>query len=69
MFVHPAYYKQILDILIDLYLLNPSSTKENEKISSYSGSQTIVLRELEYELGQFRLTGPLSTAVLKNALR
>ncbi|CAH1127345.1 unnamed protein product [Ceutorhynchus assimilis] len=64
LFVHPAFYKQVLDLLIGLFEMN---LVENQ--TSYRGPKNVELKELEYELDRFRLTGPLSTAVLKNALR
>ncbi|XP_050296525.1 ribonucleases P/MRP protein subunit POP1 [Anthonomus grandis grandis] len=60
LFVHPSFYKSLYELLSSLY--------EVYKIDDISDN-SVVLKELEYDVGRFRLTGPLSTAVLKNAFR
>lgn len=69
MFVHPAYYSQILNILVALYDVDISDDTKSEGISAHYAKNGVIIRELEYEVGKLRLTGTLSTAVLSEALR
>ncbi|KAH1021527.1 hypothetical protein HUJ04_011032 [Dendroctonus ponderosae] len=62
-FVHPAYYARILELFVGLFEIDLSL---EENVNKSGG---VIVKELQYDLGKFRLTGPLSTAILKHALR
>lgn len=57
--VHPSFYDETLDALKNCFSLNESELNEDK----------IIVTELKNELSRFRVTGPLSTAVLQNALK
>lgn len=54
--VHPSFYYEVLDSLNNCFSLG----KNNDQVK---------ITELKHELSRFRLTGPLSTAVLQNAFK
>lgn len=62
--LHPAFYDEALNVLVEVFEAaeteNRTFTNERLKIS---------IRELRFELNRFRLTGPLSQAVLRDSLR
>ncbi|KAF2883050.1 hypothetical protein ILUMI_23127 [Ignelater luminosus] len=64
--IHAAFYSEALDVLMDCFKLEI----DNQNTEVYSNKLLhIVLRELKNNLNRFRLTGPLSTAVLRNTLQ
>ncbi|XP_030746018.1 ribonucleases P/MRP protein subunit POP1 [Sitophilus oryzae] len=71
-FIHPAFYSELLNILISLFelkLTNMDIDSQLNNIPLYEGPENVTLKELEFELSKIRLTGPLSTAVLKKTLK
>ncbi|KAL1506338.1 hypothetical protein ABEB36_005722 [Hypothenemus hampei] len=68
LFVHAAFYKQMVTLFIKLF--NFELLKENElKTITYKSPQGVILKELEYELDTISLTGSLAIDILKIALR
>lgn len=75
LFVHPSFYKNVLKELVDVFQLKFLNQKSNDEESStkfsripcYEGSG-VKLRELKDTINRFRLTGPLSQAVLSNVM-
>ncbi|KAF5281644.1 hypothetical protein FQR65_LT14618 [Abscondita terminalis] len=64
--VHAAYYSAILNLLKDSYKLKLLKGKERSFVNS---TTEVVLTELKDSLNRFRLTGPLSSAVLYNTCK
>lgn len=63
LWIHPAYYKSVLSLLLESFCLEQTST------TTYSNPHTqINLAELKDELNRFRLTGPQALNVLQSAL-
>ncbi|KAL5293069.1 POP1 family protein [Megaselia abdita] len=71
-FVHPSFYRNVLKELFDVFDLKKIETfSENEllfnRINEYQGNG-VCLRELKDTLNRFRLTGPLSQAILSKVM-
>lgn len=70
--VHPAYFEEVLDTLIDIFNLSQTNMETDfiKTIPSFINSKTsITLLDLRQKLNRFRLTGPLSTAILQDSLK
>lgn len=69
-FVHPSFYKHVFKELVNVFELELKN--ENSKsilnIPIYKGPR-IYLRELKDTINRFRLTGPLSQAVLAKVMK
>ncbi|CAG9862088.1 unnamed protein product [Phyllotreta striolata] len=66
---HPAFYDELLNIFIKCCELQPcTSANDTGDVDKYANSQ-ITLKILKWELCRFRLTGPLSNAILHDAFK
>ncbi|KAF5276449.1 hypothetical protein FQA39_LY06518 [Lamprigera yunnana] len=66
LWVHAAYYKSTLNCLSKSFNLK----RVKSKLHSFKNDETLVtLTELKNSLNRFRLTGPLSSAVIYNACK
>ncbi|XP_065160758.1 ribonucleases P/MRP protein subunit POP1-like [Atheta coriaria] len=63
LWVHAAYYQQVLDSLITHFDL-PADKSQKQWIN-----KKVQITDLRFELNRFRLTGPLSQAILTSALK
>ncbi|XP_025830511.1 ribonucleases P/MRP protein subunit POP1 isoform X2 [Agrilus planipennis] len=66
--IHAAFYNDALNTLIECFSLNTLCTNNQSKIYKNENSK-IFLEELKFDLSRFRLTGPLSTAILQKILK
>lgn len=68
-FAHPSVYDQFVEELGALFELKPrdSDIKANKKL--FNPTTKVYLNELKHHFNRFRLTGPLSHAVLSSAFR
>lgn len=72
LWLHPAFYGEALNALITVLdvTCNNMETEDQSQNGTYVNKQlNIKLAELKFELNRFRLTGPLSQAVLRDSLR
>ncbi|XP_066248711.1 ribonucleases P/MRP protein subunit POP1 [Euwallacea similis] len=69
LFIHPSYYKQAFDVLVGLFNVELLAKDTSDGLLTHYGSNEILIRELEHEIGKFRLTGSLATDVLMSALK
>lgn len=72
LWLHPAFYSEALNVLITVFdvTCNNMETEEQSQNAIYVNNELgIKLAELKFELNRFRLTGPLSQAVLRDSLR
>lgn len=72
LFVHPSFYKEVVEELVNLLKLIIDERLDKDqllppKYSNQMGNVTLV--ELRNTLNRFRLTGPLSQAVLAKAFK
>ncbi|XP_066150642.1 ribonucleases P/MRP protein subunit POP1 [Euwallacea fornicatus] len=69
LFIHPSYYKQVLTVLVELFNVELSAEDTSKGVLTHYGSNDVLIRELEHEIGKFRLTGSSATDVLRSALK
>lgn len=68
--VHPAFYAEVLDELVKLLSVSAVESDTEVKERTFVNKELSVrLSELRFELTRFRLTGPLSHAVLQDSLK
>lgn len=69
LFAHPSVYPKLVDELCQLFELELQNDV-NSKLKKYRNEMTHVeLHEMKNHLNRFRLTGPLSHAILKEAFK
>lgn len=71
MWVHAAYYPEVLDTLITCFDLACESMEIDACNTQLyvNNKSTVEVKELRYELNRFRLTGPLSHSILQASLK
>lgn len=69
LFVHPSIYRDVVDELAAVFALQKVQADAAQPVQYSSADTRIELVELKDRLNRFRLTGPLSHAVLQSALK
>lgn len=69
-FVHPSFYRSVIKELLDVFEMNSSNNESStrfNRLPEYQG-KGVHMRELKDTINRFRLTGPLSQAVLSRVM-
>lgn len=70
-FIHPSFYRNVIKELLEVFQLKPSSNEDTgsryNRVPEYKGNG-VLMRELKDTINRFRLTGPLSQAVLSKVM-
>lgn len=69
LFAHPSVYQKLVDELCKLFKLDVQDEVESKAKTYLNKATDIELHEMKNHLNRFRLTGPLSHAVLTAAFR
>lgn len=71
LWAHAAYFKELLDTLVSSFKLKCNSMDTDSfSLAMYANDETSVeLFDLTFEINRFRLTGPLSHAILQKSLQ
>lgn len=69
--IHAAFYNETLESLIKCFefSINSMETESKQTIPSYINSRGVEMKELRTVLNRFRLTGPLSNAIVQNCFK
>lgn len=71
LWLHPAFYNEALDAIVNVFeaTCNMEDKDERKNQTFTNVKLEITITELKFELNRFRLTGPLSQAVLRETLK
>ena len=70
LFVHPSFYRNVVDEFVDIFQLKQTKSDDSNNLNApIYCKDSVTLIELKDQLNRFRLTGPLSHAVLSSAFK
>lgn len=68
--LHPAFYNEALNIFINAFEVTSTSMESDDVVKNVTfTSELFRISELKFELNRFRLTGPLSQAILRETFK